>query len=121
VASWAACSSRWLIACESTGSAIASPPSRADRWQTEARAALRDDVADLHRALTEGVLATTGVAAAPSARVDDWVAGHADGVARYRSVLSEIEAGGVFDLATLGAARRELRELCEICGAIATE
>jgi hypothetical protein len=39
-------------------------------------------------------------------------------VARYQSVLSAIEAGGVFDLATLGAARRELRELCEVCGAI---
>ena len=93
---------------------------RADRWQTEARAALRDDVADLQRLLTEGVLATTDIAAPPPARVDEWVAAHTDEIARYRSVLSEIEAGGVFDLATLGAARRELRELCELCGAIAT-
>ena len=93
---------------------------RADRWQTEARAALRDDVADLQRLLTEGVLATTDSAAPPPARVDEWVAAHTDEIARYRSVLSEIEAGGVFDLATLGAACRELRELCELCGAIAT-
>ena len=92
---------------------------RADRWQTEARAALRDDIVDLHRALTESVLATTRDDLEPSARVDAFVAAHADAVARYRAVLSEIEAGGAFDLATLGAARRELRELCEVCGAIA--
>jgi glutamate dehydrogenase len=88
---------------------------RADRWQTEARAALRDDVADIQRSLTEGVLETTDTAATPSARVDAWVAAHAEEIARYRSVLSEIEAGGVFDLATLGAARRELRDLCQLC------
>ena len=92
---------------------------RADRWQTEARAALRDDIVDLHRSLTESVLATTSDDLEPSARIDAFVATHADAVARYRAVLSEIEAGGAFDLATLGAARRELRELCELCGAIA--
>ena len=51
---------------------------RADRWQIEARAALRDDVADLQRVLTEGVLETTDAAVAPSARVDEWIAEHAD-------------------------------------------
>ncbi|MEX1007888.1 MAG: NAD-glutamate dehydrogenase [Acidimicrobiia bacterium] len=84
---------------------------RADRWQSEARAALRDDVADLHRAITEDVLLTTEPGAAPAARVDQWVRGHPDAVGRYLEVLTDIEADGVFDLATLGAARRELREL----------
>jgi glutamate dehydrogenase len=92
---------------------------RADRWQTEARAALRDDIVDLHRALTESVLATTGHGTEPSARVDEWEAAHVDAVTRYNAVLSEIEAGGAFDLATLSAARRELRELCELCGVTA--
>jgi hypothetical protein len=32
-------------------------------------------------------------------------------VTRALTELSDIEAAGVFDLATLGAARRELREL----------
>ena len=78
---WAACSSRWLIASGSTGSAIASPRCpRADRWQIEARAALRDDVADLHRALHRGRAGDDRRSREPSARVDEWVAQHADAV-----------------------------------------
>ena len=57
---------------------------RADRWQTEARAALRDDVADLHRALTDAVLATTDRRRAePSARVD--AVGRAPTPTRWRA------------------------------------
>ena len=84
---------------------------RADRWQSEARAALRDDVTDLHRAITEDVLLTTDRAAAPAARLEQWMRAHRDAVARYLEVVADIEADGVFDLATLGAARRELRDV----------
>ncbi len=77
---------------------------RADRWQTEARAALRDDVADLHRELVEDVVTA-------HATVDDWLAARADAVQRYLGVVGDVEAGGVFDLATLGAVRRELRDV----------
>jgi glutamate dehydrogenase len=77
---------------------------RGDRWQTEARAALRDDVADLHRELVEAVVrAGSGVEA--------WLAGRADAVERYLGVVADVEAGGAFDLATLGAVRRELRDV----------
>jgi glutamate dehydrogenase len=89
---------------------------RADRWQTEARAALRDDVADLHRTLTDAILRETDAGGAPAARIDQWIAEHADAVGRYRSVLADIEASGVFDLATLSAARRELRDLVDPSG-----
>jgi glutamate dehydrogenase len=88
---------------------------RTDRWQTEARAALRDDLSDTKRALTEAVLrdasATTHAARSPDARVQSWMAAHEAAVTRALTELSDIEAAGVFDLATLGAARRELREL----------
>jgi glutamate dehydrogenase len=89
---------------------------RADRWQSEARAALRDDVVDLHRAITDDVLLTTDTDVAPAARVDVWLARHRDAVERYLGVLADIERAGVFDLATLGAARRELRDLCDLSG-----
>ena len=82
---------------------IASLP-RADRWQTEARAALRDDVADLHRELVEDVVTA-------HATVDDWLSARAEAVQRYLGVVADVDAGGVFDLATLGAVRRELRDL----------
>ncbi|HXY94661.1 MAG TPA: NAD-glutamate dehydrogenase [Acidimicrobiia bacterium] len=84
---------------------------RADRWQTEARAALRDDLTDIHQELTRAVVATTDRADPVATRVEQWVAAHDEAVARALGVLADVEAGGVFDLATLGAARRELREL----------
>jgi glutamate dehydrogenase len=77
---------------------------RADRWQTEARAALRDDVADLHRELAEDVVRA-------GTTVEEWIAGRGEAVARYLGVVADVEAGGVFDLATLGAVRRELRDV----------
>jgi glutamate dehydrogenase len=89
---------------------------RADRWQAEARAALRDDVADLNRALTEAVLHETAEPFAPVDRVDRWIAAHAGAADRYRSVLTDIEASGTLDLATLSAARRELRDLVDANG-----
>jgi glutamate dehydrogenase len=89
---------------------------RADRWQAEARAALRDDVADLNRALTEAVLHETAEPSDPAARVDRWIAAHAEAADRYRSVLADIEASGVLDLATLSAARRDLRGLVDANG-----
>jgi len=86
---------------------------RADRWQTEARAALRDDFLDAQRALTEAVLAETDATRTGAERVDEWATAHAARVARYAQVVDDIEAGGVFELATLAVARRALRELAE--------
>jgi len=92
---------------------------RADRWQTEARAALRDDFHDSHEQLTAAVLTFIGLtpAGGPSTeagvvdRVDAWLAEHHDVVDRYRHVVDDVEAAGIFDLATLAVARRALREL----------
>jgi glutamate dehydrogenase len=86
---------------------------RADRWQTEARAALRDDFYESHAALDAAVLAETPTDASPEARVVAWTEQHRDAVDRFRSVVDDIEAAGVFDLTTLAVARRALRELAE--------
>ncbi len=83
---------------------------RLDRWQTGARSALRDELADERRALTADVLATPG-AADPAARLEAWAATNPAALARYVAVVEEIEAGATFDLTTLSVAVRELREL----------
>jgi glutamate dehydrogenase len=84
---------------------------RADRWQTEARAALRDDLSESQHALTEAIVCDTDAAAAPEARVEVWLSAHAAQVERYRQVIADVEAAGGFDLAELAVARRALREL----------
>jgi glutamate dehydrogenase len=84
---------------------------RADRWQTEARAALRDELHDAHRTLTAEVLESTDAARSGAARVQEWIAAHELAVERYLRVLRDVEAEGVYDLATLAVARRALREL----------
>jgi glutamate dehydrogenase len=87
---------------------------RSDRWLTEARAALRDDFHDSHERLTESVLTATAPGLSPddaAGRVDAWLADHQEGVERYRGVVEDVEAAGVFDLATLAVARRALQEL----------
>ena len=43
-----------------------------------------------------------------SGRVDAWLADHREAVERYQRVVDDVEAAGVFDLATLAVARRAL-------------
>jgi glutamate dehydrogenase len=83
---------------------------RGDRWQTLARAALRDDLYALHRRLTVDVLRTAPDAPVPS-RLDAWGAENRDSAERSRSALRDIRMGGVFDLTTLSVAIREIRAL----------
>ena len=83
---------------------------RHDRWQTGARSALRDELADERRALTADVLTSDG-AEEPLARLDSWLTQNPAALARYVGVDEEIEATAEFDLTTLSVAVRELREL----------
>jgi glutamate dehydrogenase len=87
---------------------------RADRWQTEARAALRDDFYESQYALTETVITTTDPAAAPDARVDEWLAAHDAAVGRYRDLVHDVERSDAADLAALAVLRRALRDLAAI-------
>ena len=95
---------------------IASLP-RADRWQAMARAALRDDLFGLHAELTADVLRrgreTAGEMDA-AARMDGWVEDHPVAVQRCLAVLGDVRTGGVFDLATLPVALREVRNLIQM-------
>jgi glutamate dehydrogenase len=87
---------------------------RADRWQTEARAALRDDFYESQHALTAAVLTETENTATPEARVDAWLAEHASAVGRYRELVRDVEQADVADLAALAVVRRALRDLAAI-------
>ena len=87
---------------------------RGDRWQTEARAALRDDFYESVHALTDAVIHETDATSPPGARVDAWIGAHLPAVERYRALVADVERAGVFDLASLAVLRRALRELADL-------
>jgi glutamate dehydrogenase len=84
---------------------------REDRWQTMARASLRDDFYAVQAALTAQVLATTDTAAEAAARVASWEADDAVAVDRARSTLSDILSDDTADLARLSVGLRVIRTM----------
>jgi glutamate dehydrogenase len=85
---------------------------RDNRWQTLARAALRDELYGVHRALTREAL-EAAPAADPEAAVETWQARNRAGVERTRQVLVDIHMGGLSSLETLSVALREIRNLIQ--------
>jgi glutamate dehydrogenase len=84
---------------------------REDRWTALSRAALRDDLYGLHRALTAEVLRSESPQAIDAhARVEAWVAAN-PASERALETLADIRVGRVFDLTTLPVAVREIRNL----------
>ena len=84
---------------------------RGDRWTALARQALRSDLYQAIAALTVSVIDTTDPKQAPNDRIDAWEEANAEGVARARTTLEEINAVEDPDLATLSVALRVLRNL----------
>jgi glutamate dehydrogenase len=76
---------------------------RADRWDALARNALREDAAAQFRRIVDAAL-TAGT-------YETWAAPRATVVGRVLALLDEIRVHGVFDVATLSVALRELRGL----------
>jgi glutamate dehydrogenase len=85
---------------------------RNDRWQTLARAALRDDLYAAQAALTAEVLTTTAPGE-PRGRIEEWAERNAAAVGRASSVLADIVAGETYDVATLSVALRQIRGLTQ--------
>ncbi|WP_460515612.1 NAD-glutamate dehydrogenase [Flindersiella endophytica] len=85
---------------------------REDRWQTTARAALRDDLHSVHAQLTFNVL-TASQAGGSNAeeRVAKWEAHDSGLVERTRLTLKEIVDGDVADLARLSVGLQVVRRL----------
>jgi glutamate dehydrogenase len=81
---------------------------RDDRWQTLARAALRDDCQRERAALTAEVLAMDSL--------DAWLQAHQSRVEHYLLVLEDVRQTGDYDLSTLSVAMREVRALAARLG-----
>jgi glutamate dehydrogenase len=94
---------------------------RENRWQAMARAALRDDLFSLHAELTADVLRSRGAGepADAEARLGGWIDANRPLVERCLAILSDIRAGGNYDLTTLPVALRELRNLIQGAAAVA--
>ncbi|GAB2876958.1 NAD-glutamate dehydrogenase [Nocardioides pacificus] len=84
---------------------------REDRWQTMARAALRDDLHAVHGQITAQVLASTPPGDAPEARVAAWEAPGGPRAERATDTLEEICADDGADLARLSVGLRVVRGL----------
>ncbi|MBW1603247.1 NAD-glutamate dehydrogenase [Streptomyces sp. JJ66] len=84
---------------------------RADRWQSMARAAIREDLYAAHQLLTADVLAGGDSAATPEQRFKAWEEKNAAILGRARATLEEIQSSDTFDLANLSVAMRTMRTL----------
>jgi glutamate dehydrogenase len=84
---------------------------REDRWQTMARAALRDDLHTVHSQLTAQVMAGTSADQPVPVRIADWEERDSVVVSRAVDTLGEICADETADLARLSVGLRVVRTL----------
>jgi glutamate dehydrogenase len=84
---------------------------REDRWQTMARAALRDDVYAVHAQLTAQVLRDTSPDDTVPERIAKWEDGDSVVVSRAAATLEEICSDDVADLARMSVGLRVVRGL----------
>ena len=84
---------------------------RADRWQSMARAAIREDLFAAHAALTADVLSAGNGTSTPEQRFKAWEEKNAGLIGRARTTLEEIQGAEEFDLASLSVAMRTIRTL----------
>jgi glutamate dehydrogenase len=78
---------------------------RYDRWQTQARSALRDDLLTVLADLAGAVMVEAGGSA------DKWLASNERSVGRMLGMFAEIRRAESYDLTTLSVALRQLRNL----------
>jgi glutamate dehydrogenase len=80
-------------------------------WDTLAKAALRDDLSGMLRALSADTLRAELSATDAGSLIARWKARNAVVYARFSQVLAELRAAEAPDLAMLSVALRELRNL----------
>jgi glutamate dehydrogenase len=86
---------------------------RADKWQTMARASLRDDLNGVHSQLTAQVLRTTSADASAPARIAEWEEADEVLVSRAAETLGQICADEDTDLARVSVGLRVVRGLLD--------
>src|SRR5205814_1927813 len=87
-----------------------------NHWQTLAKAALRDDLASMLRALSADALRASASRddaspSDPAALITAWKARNSVLYERFRQVLADLRSSESLDLAMLSVAMRELRNL----------
>ncbi|MER5872859.1 NAD-glutamate dehydrogenase [Streptomyces sp. NPDC002044] len=87
---------------------------RSDRWQSMARASIREDLFAAHAALTADVLSVGNGTSTPEERFTAWEEKNAAIIARARTTLDEIRGSDDFDLANLSVAMRTMRSLLRV-------
>ena len=80
-------------------------------WRAMARAAMRDDLANLQRQLTSGVLKLSPSVDDPVKLIAAWETHHEKALIRMRDVMADLKSVRVCDLAMLSVLLRELRVL----------
>ncbi|MGE9695324.1 NAD-glutamate dehydrogenase [Streptomyces sp. CH6] len=89
---------------------------RADRWQSMARASIREDLYAAHAGLTQDILAAGEPGDSPERRFEVWAGKNAPILTRARATLEEIQGSDSFDLANLSVAMRTMRTLLRAHG-----
>ncbi len=84
---------------------------RNDRWQSMARAAIREDLYAAHASLTADILAAGDGTSTPEQRFKAWEQKNAAILGRARTTLEEIHNSESFDLSNLSVAMRTMRTL----------
>ncbi|WP_037605428.1 NAD-glutamate dehydrogenase [Streptacidiphilus rugosus] len=84
---------------------------RTDRWQSMARAAIREDLFAAHATLTADMLGHGEPGATPEERFQAWSETNATLVNRARTTLDDIRTSESYDLANLSVAMRVIRTL----------
>ena len=83
---------------------------RDDRWDALARAALRDDLAGEHAALTSAVI-MSDPALAITERFEGWASKYRVEIERHLATVREVQESGVGNVATMSVVLRGLRSL----------
>ena len=78
---------------------------RSDRWQTQARSALRDDLMTVLAELAGTVMGRS------AGSTESWIAANERPISRALEMFAEIRRAEVFDLTNLSVALRQLRNL----------
>ncbi|MFG2332331.1 NAD-glutamate dehydrogenase [Streptomyces sp. NPDC048604] len=89
---------------------------RNDRWQSMARASIREDLFAAHASLTADVLSAGNGTSTPEERFKAWEEKNAAILGRARTTLEEIQGSDAFDLANLSVAMRTIRSMLRTHG-----
>ncbi len=80
------------------------------RWQATARSNLRDEFFQIRRDMAADILKKRSKKNIEQL-VDEWLHQRSARVERFNAMLDEMKLRGIFDIATLSVAAKELREL----------